>query len=535
MMRPRRNDSCPCGSGRKYKACCIRSETQSDPTEHPLLKEAIECFSWGFFDGAVKRCEQLESLSPQLETVCSGVAWLSRIYSGRKHHHEVAKRSSYIKRIIYASGQGGPCLAEIAWLYFDCWTGNRWEFPNNVTSEHNGPFHQVLSVIDTQHGVLVTFHPTAVLSLAELAVEDSANQEIAKSLLSCLLGWRSAYAAAEDLDRLATLMVKLNVPVALWADWAAFFFQHVRTSHLRDQISSKIVAAEDFRDWAAEQNRETKNVLERVLAIAPEIMRTLNPHIGWPGFADVVSNLVKDVSWSDDQRSPSGCKDPTWYGHPNIKARYFWYDMLDVHEQGFVTNGDWALICTPTDDYSMGLAQWWRLIESVFGRIVTSDLGKLFDENPQWLVEDLANLSDKHANAEAVFLKKLAVAESRGKMTLSDILLVLEKCVVKPKQADKCRSMLRLKATEYFSKHSRQILDSIQTSQSEQRLSQENINWFRNRASHVEPIGEVDACIGRLVAKQIIDLLFRPQLENWGFRATLPLLVDENISGPLSG
>jgi SEC-C motif len=34
-MKPRRNDPCPCGSGKKYKKCCLPKERQQDPGDSP--------------------------------------------------------------------------------------------------------------------------------------------------------------------------------------------------------------------------------------------------------------------------------------------------------------------------------------------------------------------------------------------------------------------------------------------------------------------------------------------------------------------
>ena len=59
-------------------------------------------------------------------------------------------------------------------------------------------------------------------------------------------------------------------------------------------------------------------------------------------------------------------------------------------------------------------------------------------------------------------------------------------------------------------------------------LTQENIDLFRNRASHTKPIDKVDAFVGRVVAKKIVDVLFIPQLESWGFKATIPTFYDDS-------
>ena len=37
MAKPGRNDRCPCGSGKKYKACCL---TKDDAVEHERLAAA---------------------------------------------------------------------------------------------------------------------------------------------------------------------------------------------------------------------------------------------------------------------------------------------------------------------------------------------------------------------------------------------------------------------------------------------------------------------------------------------------------------
>ncbi|QDT71680.1 hypothetical protein [Lacipirellula limnantheis] len=199
--------------------------------------------------------------------------------------------------------------------------------------------------------------------------------------------------------------------------------------------------------------------------------------------------------------------------------------MLDEHEKAFVTNGDWALGCTPTDDFSMGLAQWWRLIESVFGRIVRNNLGKMFDENPQWLASDRETLSPKALASESVFLKKLAVPGERERMTLADILRVLEKCVIKPRTLDRCDSIVRQKATEYFAPHAQILQKAVQAGGAQPFLSLLTIDQFRNLASHSQPTTESNAAVGRLVAKSIVNALFLPNLRAWGFKSVVPVFT----------
>lgn len=529
MTRTGRNELCPCGSGRKFKVCCLRNESVSDATKHPLLLQALECFHWGYFEGAVNRCEKLETLSYDLTVACSGVAWLSRVCSGRRDWHDDARHSRYLNDLIQR-GVGGQSAAELMWLFFNYWKEGYWEFPNGVKIEQKSPFEQVVAFIEKQHGVLVGFHPTAILSLAELACRQDASVDYAVTFVSCALGWRTPYADVADVERLAKLLVKLKAPITLWADWATIFLKHIKLSHFRASVSAQILDASDFRDWAKMQDFESEHVLLRVLSVAPsqlsEILKKLSSHVGMNSFANVLENR----EWPNGIEYLYRSSALRWYCSPNINARYFWFDMLAEDEQNFVTNGDWALFSSPTTDYSMGLAQWWRLIESLFARVVTHELGKLYDENPDWLAIDSSTLSKAEAQREEVFLKKLARPEHRNRMTLADILRVLEKCVVSPKVSADCRSILRLKATEYFSQYRNQILDSIDNKPNPigigGGLTAENIDWFRNKASHVDPIDEVNASVGRVIAKKIIETFYIPALHGMGFKASIPVFYD---------
>jgi SEC-C motif len=48
MAKPGRNDRCPCGSGKKYKACCL---TKDDAVEHVSTITHIDGASATSFDG----------------------------------------------------------------------------------------------------------------------------------------------------------------------------------------------------------------------------------------------------------------------------------------------------------------------------------------------------------------------------------------------------------------------------------------------------------------------------------------------------
>ena len=48
-------------------------------------------------------------------------------------------------------------------------------------------------------------------------------------------------------------------------------------------------------------------------------------------------------------------------------------------------------------------------------------------------------------------------------------------------------------------------------------LTDQNINWFRNRSSHDAAVALVDAAVGRVLARRILSGFFAPVLKSWGF------------------
>ena len=46
-MKLGRNAPCPCGSGKKYKKCCLGTESSAEPTTHPSPRFRFESGSYG--------------------------------------------------------------------------------------------------------------------------------------------------------------------------------------------------------------------------------------------------------------------------------------------------------------------------------------------------------------------------------------------------------------------------------------------------------------------------------------------------------
>jgi hypothetical protein len=115
----------------------------------------------------------------------------------------------------------------------------------------------------------------------------------------------------------------------------------------------------------------------------------------------------------------------------------------------------------------------------------------------------------------------LAIPDRAAKMTLYDILLVLKKCEMTSERAV-AGSRLRLEAAQILKAYSAQIGPLTKGSfLHPAHLSDENINWFRNRSAHDTSVAFIDAAIGRVLARRILDGFFTPVLSGWGFRPVL--------------
>ena len=123
---------------------------------------------------------------------------------------------------------------------------------------------------------------------------------------------------------------------------------------------------------------------------------------------------------------------------------------------------------------------------------------------------------------EAVFIEKLANRDGCKKLTLSDMLLVLEKCIVSPRRNHENASRFRQEATQHLRQY-RPLFEPNSASifLSPNHLTRENIDWFRNRASHIDEIDIIDASIGRFLARRISGYTYRPVLKSWGFQPRL--------------
>jgi hypothetical protein len=179
---------------------------------------------------------------------------------------------------------------------------------------------------------------------------------------------------------------------------------------------------------------------------------------------------------------------------------------------------------TPSSDYSMALAQWWRLLESILKRGIAGELFRLFQQHPEWVEWDRKNLSEAQQEKEKVFIKMLADPKRAIKMTLGDILLILQKCVLDSQKSNSSGSRLRMESTNHLKKYAPQLIPLVKESWLHPiSLTNETVTFFRNRASHDACINSGEAFVGRVIARRLLDGFFSPVLAGWGFKPRIEI------------
>ena len=394
-----------------------------------------------------------------------------------------------------------------------------WGVQNNPQSRHHLVIREFLSLtLDSAQGVSASPHPTSLISLASVSLTRYGDLEAATRLTCLALQWTQPFWVLDDVARLARLLRDLNAPLFIWSDWCSIFYRHINASFARREAFARNLHDDRARCWAVEEDNDSERVLRETLGFAPretlELLKRLSLRRKNPEFARILDGFAPGPEPSQP-RPPSV---PLWHARSTLFFRYNFFFNLVEHEQTFIENGDWALFQGPTRDFSMGLAQWWRTVESVLKRTFVKDLSELFVKNPDWSAWDDANLSRTARRSVEIFFR-LTSPEKANRITLRDIWLLLGKCIP-PDDSHRGSdgSRLRLEACRYFDAVRRQAEPLVKDDHLNTGvLSVHDIDDFRNRASHDDPIDLVDAAVGRTLARELLNRFLFPAAQSLGY------------------
>ena len=98
----------------------------------------------------------------------------------------------------------------------------------------------------------------------------SGDKRSAILLTSIALGFRPVFVSLTDVERLATLLIALDAPLCLWADWSNVLIQHIHFANARaDELHGKLRDAASAVRWSEAEDAASEGVVRSVLAGRP--------------------------------------------------------------------------------------------------------------------------------------------------------------------------------------------------------------------------------------------------------------------------
>ena len=318
---------------------------------HPLVQEALVCLQSGYFEGALRRTRKLAMSNFGEQESIIHIEWLARVYLGGVNL-PATKQTLEVSQILRKLS-GGQGLAEYALVIIE---QGRIDLATKLIEE------SVIATAFKQNGQIVAWHPSALLKLAEIALQKLNNPSLARSLVNICLGYRATYTSLDDVERLATILISLEAPIPLWVDWAGIFLKHLQFAGVREQLFENELGDSKAIEWASKEGDRSNVVLENTIQHAPldliQLLKLLLPKLLPSVEVNHLIHFLTTNFHAPNHFNSLKISDSSWFDDNALRLRYFWYDMIIESEQGFARNGDWALFCTPTNDFSMGVAQW---------------------------------------------------------------------------------------------------------------------------------------------------------------------------------
>lgn len=364
-------------------------------------------------------------------------------------------------------------------------------------------------------GIIPGAHPTVALLVAEWLLDRELQIDFARELVESCLGWVYRYCRIDDLMRLARLLNRLRAPQYIWTQLINFYCDFTIEDNIWHHFMSEGTVDEKVQLLVQIETNRREGDFLRYCALTglPEWQQLTDTF-----FAALEADTKKECNQfhvSGEYFSDSYLE---WLSEDSFQRQHPWYCLLNSTEKDFLRNGDTAFATCLTKDFSQACSQWWRCIESVLRRKLIEPVGQMLDAHPEWLKQDEAN--SKLVKTESLFVRDLATASRRSKLSLTNMLMILEKCMSDCKKREKSDSIVRAKTVEHVSNRLSDFrwVSGEQDSYSDLRsvytprvLSQTTIQVFRNAASHDEPMTFVQAAVGRLLAIRILDFIHYPR------------------------
>lgn len=118
MLETRRNDPCPCGSGKKYKRCCLSTglclvvEEFGELEIDRLSNRVLDLIEAGRMDEAEEACRKLERKFPE------HIDWIDRTARLHEQRGDNTKAAEYFRRCFEFIENHPDGLDEGAKLYY---------------------------------------------------------------------------------------------------------------------------------------------------------------------------------------------------------------------------------------------------------------------------------------------------------------------------------------------------------------------------------------------------------------------------------
>jgi hypothetical protein len=553
MKRTGRNESCLCGSGKKYKKCCLRMPAPltenscrrstsklalslNAPTE-VLKAKALSFFHTGYFEDSFEVCKELArrtELKGRVKEVWAlaavSLGCLDNTYYQFKNDHSPQGAEGNLPPVKIAIGPQGmsPFPVESPHLTSEMFDALR-EYPMECLAAQirDSTFSNdalEAAVVGLQKGINdelgmipASAHPTAALLVAEWLLDRNLRIEFARELVQSCLGWIYRFQRLEDLTRLARLLSVLKAPKIVWTQLINFYCDFVIETGIKRCFAKDGGSNEKLEMLQYGETERLKTEFQRYCASS-----------GLPEWQELMDRFF-DVLKVFEEKCDSHCHYPgsgayssveplNWVIGEAMQRQHPWFCLLNQTERDFLRNGDNGFATCITDDYSFACSQWWRCIESVLKRKLIEPIGNLLNANHEWIKQDRA--TGKPSESDEIFVNLLAVEDRRRNISLAQMLVVLDKCISDTRKRFAAKSMVRCGVTAYVSanlsefrwiKGERDDFSDLRSEFTPNLLNEKSIKMFRNATSHDEPMTFIQAAVGRLLAIRILDFIHYPR------------------------